>query len=59
MIALATESTIEKIIYIQAVGSPGASAYQVTKTAQIRMNDFLMAEYGEKVIKSFQLLIHA
>jgi hypothetical protein len=37
---------------IQAVGSPGASAYQVTKTAQIRMNDFLMAEYGDKVIKS-------
>ena len=29
--------------------SPGGSAYQSTKTAQVRLNDFLMVEYGDKV----------
>ena len=32
-----------------AMSSPGGSSYQSTKTAQIRLNDFLMADYGDKV----------
>ncbi|KAK5042924.1 hypothetical protein LTR84_012013 [Exophiala bonariae] len=31
----------------QRANSPGASAYQMSKTTQIRLNDFLMAEYGD------------
>lgn len=38
-----------KTTNIKAESSPGASAYQMTKTSQIRLNDFLMAEHGGKV----------
>ena len=30
-------------------GRPSASAYQGSKTAQIRLNNHIMAEYGEQV----------
>lgn len=33
----------------KSMNSPGGSAYQTTKLAQIRLNDFLLSEYGEKV----------
>lgn len=35
-----------------SVSSPGGSGYQSTKTAQIRLNDFLMSEYVDKVSTS-------
>lgn len=41
------------------VHSPGASAYQITKMAQIRLSDFLMSEYGEKVANSSKFIAHS
>ncbi|KAI9665461.1 MAG: hypothetical protein M1831_001603 [Alyxoria varia] len=49
---LADDSSLKTVVTLSSVGahmsSPGASAYQTSKLAVIRLSEFLNAEYGEK-----------
>jgi NAD(P)-dependent dehydrogenase (short-subunit alcohol dehydrogenase family) len=46
-----TEKTIVQLSSIGAhITNPGGSAYEMTKSAVLRMNDFIAAEYGEQGI---------
>ena len=50
---LGTGGGLKTVVTVSSIGglvtSGTASAYQSTKTAQIRLDDFLMAEYGGEV----------
>jgi len=50
---LKTIATVSSVAAL--VTDRGASAYQSTKTAQIRLNDFLMAEYGDRGLNAFAI----
>ncbi|ETI29051.1 hypothetical protein G647_01504 [Cladophialophora carrionii CBS 160.54] len=51
-LVLKSEKGVKTMVVITSAGgfsaAPGCSAYQGSKTAQIRFNDFLMREYGEQ-----------
>ncbi|EXJ65092.1 hypothetical protein A1O7_01432 [Cladophialophora yegresii CBS 114405] len=51
-LVLKSEKGLKTMVVITSAGgfsaAPGCSAYQGSKTAQIRFNDFLMREYGEQ-----------
>ena len=54
---LLLESELKTAVAVSSIGAhltaPGMSAYQTTKSAVLRLNDFLMAEYGEKGLIAF------
>ncbi len=54
---LLLKSDLKTVVVVSSVGAhitmPGMSAYQTTKLAVLRLNDFLMAEYGEKGLLAF------
>lgn len=56
-IPLLLKGTEKTIIQLSSIGahitSPGGSAYQMTKSALLRMNNFLAAEYGEQGILAY------
>lgn len=49
---LVLKSQDKTIVAVSSIGAhlsvPGASSYQTTKTAVLRLNDFLQAEYGDQ-----------
>ncbi|EXJ66804.1 uncharacterized protein A1O5_09999 [Cladophialophora psammophila CBS 110553] len=54
---LLLKSDLKTVLMVTSAGAfiaaPGASAYQTTKLAQIKLVDFLMAEYGDKGLLAF------
>ena len=54
---LLLKSELKTVVVVSSIGAhitmPGMSAYQTTKLAVLRLNDFLMAEYGEKGLIAF------
>lgn len=54
---LVLKSNEKTVVMVSSIGGvatrAGASAYQTTKTAVLRLNDFLMAEYGEQGLLAF------
>ena len=51
------ESELKTVVVVSSIGanitSPGMSAYQSTKSAVLRLNDYLMAEYGDKELIAY------
>jgi NAD(P)-dependent dehydrogenase (short-subunit alcohol dehydrogenase family) len=51
-LVLASETSLKTIVNVSSIGAhvclPGASAYQTTKFALLRLTDFLNVEYGER-----------
>jgi NAD(P)-dependent dehydrogenase (short-subunit alcohol dehydrogenase family) len=54
---LADDSSLKTIVNTSSIGAhlcmPGASAYQTTKFALLRLTDFLNVEYGEKGLVAY------
>jgi NAD(P)-dependent dehydrogenase (short-subunit alcohol dehydrogenase family) len=51
------KSELKTVVMVSSIGAhitiPGASAYQTSKVAVLRLNDFLMAEYGEQGLLAY------
>ncbi|KAJ9612187.1 hypothetical protein H2200_003784 [Cladophialophora chaetospira] len=54
---LLLKSELKTVVVVSSIGAlltrPGMSAYQITKTAELRLNNFLMAEYGEQGLLAY------